>query len=259
MQHRLLIAVAIILLAMAPVPAISEVSVLSAVGMRQVMLELAPQFERASGHRVVLTFESSGLIVKRLQNTAHADVVLINDAGLEQLVRAGLMVNGSARPIATSQVGVAVRSGAPKPDISTPEAFIRALLAARMVTYPDAALAGSSGVHLASVMGRLGIAAQMKSRTIYPDPPGPGATTPGSLVAAGKADLALHQIQELIAVRGIDLVGPVPDELQQTFTFSAAIVRGAIDVVAATALTEFLGTAESRTVILAKGMGVPVR
>jgi molybdate transport system substrate-binding protein len=208
---------------------------------------------------VTLTFESSGLIVKRLQTTVHADVVLINDAGLQQLVRAGLVAAGSAMPIATSQVGVAVRSGAPKPDISTAEAFTRTLLAARMVTYPDAALEGSSGVHLAAVMARLGIAAQMKARTIYPDPPGPGATTPGSLVATGKADIALHQMQELIAVQGIDMVGPVPDELQQTFTFSAAIVRGAVDVAAATALTEFLRTPESRTVILAKGMGLPVR
>ena len=231
--------------------------VLSAVGMRQVMLDLVPKFERATGHSVAMTFESSGLISRRLQNSERADVVLINEAGLEQLARAGRIVNGSAAPIATSRVGVAVRSGAAKPDISTPEAFTRALLAARMVAYPDPGLEGSSGLHLASVMERLGIAVRMKPTTMYAEPPGPSATTPGSLVASGKADLALHQIQELIAVRGIEMVGPLPNALQQTFTFAAAIVPGAGDVAAARALIEFLRTTESRAVILAKGMGTP--
>ena len=238
--------------------AVSDVTVVSAVGMRQVMLDLAPKFETATGHRVMMTFESSGLIGKRLQDSPRADVVLINEAGLKQLVQAG-RIDGPATPIATSRIGVAVRSGTPMPDISTPVALRRSLLAARMVAYPDPGLGGSSGVHLAAMMERLGIAAQMTSRTMYAEPPGPNATTPGSIVAAGKADIALHQMQELIAVPGIEIAGPLPDELQETFTFVAAIVRGAADVAAAKALTQFLTTAQSRTVILAKGMGAPAR
>jgi molybdate transport system substrate-binding protein len=237
--------------------ALDEIRVLSAVGMRQALQELQPAFERSAGHTLVLTFESSGLIPERLQSAEHAHVVLINERGLDQLIKAGTIVTESARPVATSRVGFAVRSGATKPDISTADAFKRSLLAARMVAYPNPALEGSSGLHLASVMERLGIAAQMKTKTVFAEPPGPNATTPASLVATGRADIALHQIQELIAVRGVDVVGPLPTELQQTFTFSAAIVRGGADMAAARTLIAFLQTPHSRGVILAKGMGTP--
>jgi ABC-type molybdate transport system substrate-binding protein len=152
--------------------------------MRQVVLELGPRFESVSGHRVVTTFESSGLIAKRLEGADGADIVLINEAGLAQLARAGRIEEGSATPIATSRVGVAVRSGAPRPDISSPDALKRTLLAARMVSYPDPA---------------------------------------------------------------------------QTFTFSAAIVRGGSDVAVAKTFIAFLQTPAARSVILAKGMDVPGR
>jgi molybdate transport system substrate-binding protein len=253
------LAALVVLLTAPGAPAAGDVRILSAVGMRQVLLELGPRFESVSGHRVVTTFESSGLIPERLEGADLADIVLINEAGLAQLRRAGRIEERSATAIATSRVGVAVRSGAAKPDISTADAFKRTLLAARMVACPDPALGGSSGLHLASVMERLGIAATMTPRTIYADPPGPNASTPGSLVASGRADLALHQMQELIAVAGIEIAGPLPNELQQTFTFSAAIARGATDVAVAKTFIAFLQTPPARAVILAKGMDVPGR
>ena len=172
------------------------VRVLSAVGMRQVMLDLGPKFEKASGHR---------------------------------------------------------------PDIATATAFKSAIPAARRISAPDPALDGSSGVHIANVFARLGIAEQMKPKVVYADPPGPGSSTPASIVADGKADIALHQIQELSGVKGLNVIGPLPGDLQQEFVFSAAIAASASDQTATRALIDFLLTQESRAVITAKGMGAPRR
>jgi molybdate transport system substrate-binding protein len=235
------------------VPAVSELNVLSAVGMRQVMVELESKFERATGHSLSITYESSGIIARRVESGDAADVVLINQAGIDRLTKAERI--GGATILATSNVGVAVRAGAAKPDVSTPDAFRRTMLAARMVAYPDPVLDGSSGVHIAQVFERLTIAAVMKPKTIYAAPPGPGASTPGSLVAGGYADIALHQMQELRAVKGIDIVGPLPNDLQETFVFSIAVLSTARDATAAEALIAFLLTPESKAVMASKGMG----
>jgi molybdate transport system substrate-binding protein len=235
--------------------ATGTVRVLSAVGMRQVMLDLGPKFEKASGHALQIEFESSGIIAKRLESGAAIDVVLINQAGIDRLMQARKIA--APVPLATSIVGVAIRAGAGRPDISTAAAFKSAMLAARRVSAPDPALDGSSGVHIANVFARLGITERMKPKVVYADPPAPGASTPASIVADGKADIALHQMQELSGVQGITVVGPLPDDVQQTFVFSAAITEGAIDRTAARALIDFLLTPESRVVVISKGMGLP--
>lgn len=180
-------------------------------------------------------------------------------AGIERLAAAGHLIAGSPADLATSGVGVAVRKNAPRPDIGTPARFKEALLRAKVIAYPDPALAGSSGLHIPRVLERLGIAAALKSRTIFAGPPGPDAPTPGSLVAMGKAEIALHQMQELMAIPGIDVVGPFPGDLQQTFVFSAGIMAGARDVHAARALIAFLQTPEATAVLLKKGMGTIAR
>ena len=235
-------------------PAGTEVRVLCAVGMRQVMLDLGPKFERATGHRLTISFDSGGVILKRLDGGETADVVMIPRAGIERLAGAGKLVAGSVTDLATSGVGVAVRKGAPKPDISTPAAFKRAMLEAKTIACPDPALGGSSGVHIAQVFERLGIAAALKSKLVFASAPGQAATMPGYMVATGKAEIALHQVQELMAVPGIEIVGPLPGDLQGRFVFSAAIMAEAKEVQAAKALVEFLRTAEARAVIKAKGM-----
>ena len=149
---------------------------------------------------------------------------------------------------------MAVRKGAPKPDISTAEAFTRAMLRAKAIACPDPALGGSSGVHIAKVFERLGISEAVKRKLVLVSTPEQAQTMPGYVVAKGKAEIALHQMQELLAVPGIEIVGPLPVDLQETFVFSAAIMTGANDVKAARALIEFLGTPEARAVIKAKGM-----
>lgn len=232
-----------------------EVRVLSAVGMRQVMLDLAPKFERATGHKLKLSFDSGGVIVKRLERGETADVVMINRASIQRLK----VVQSSVTDLATSSVGVAVRKGAPKPDVSTPEAFKRAMVDAKSIACPDPALGGSSGVHIAKVFERLGISEIVKPKLVFVSTPEQEQTMPGHLVAEGKAEIALHQMQELMSVPGIEIVGPLPGDLHETFVFSAAVLIDANDVKAAQALIDFLRTSEARAIIKAKGMEPAIR
>jgi molybdate transport system substrate-binding protein len=232
----------------------AEVKVLSAVGMRQVMLDLGPKFERASGHMVTMAFDSGGVIVKRIEAGETVDVVMIPRSGLERLAQTGKVVAGSVSNLASSSVGLAVRKGAPKPDISSRETFKRALLSAKSIARPDPALGGSSGVHSAKVLEHLGIADEVKGKSVISSRPGETGAMPGYVVADGRAEIALHQIQELIAVPGIEIVGPFPEDLQETFVFSAGVMTVAKDTDAAKALINFLRTAEATAVIKAKGM-----
>jgi molybdate transport system substrate-binding protein len=128
----------------------------------------------------------------------------------------------------------------------------RTLLAAKSISYVEPTSGGASGIHFATVLDRLGIANEMKSKTVFPNPKTPAEV--GVLVANGEAEIGVHINQELVSVAGIDLVGPLPGDLQNTIVFSAAIMTGAKDAAAAKALVEFLRTPESAKVIKAKGM-----
>jgi len=222
--------------------------------MRQVMLDLGPKFERATGHTLTMNFDSGGVIVKRIEGGETVDVLVIPRFGLERLTQTGRVVVGSATNLATSSVGVAVRKGAPRPDISSPDALKRALLSAKSIARPDPALGGSSGVHIAKVLERLGISDEVESKSAVSRRPGETGAMPGYAVADGRAEIALHQIQELIAVPGIEIVGPFPDDLQETFVFSAGVMTGAKEAEAGNALINFLRTPDAAVVIKAKGM-----
>jgi len=128
----------------------------------------------------------------------------------------------------------------------------RTLLAAKSIAYVDPASGGASGIHFAKVLDRLGIANEIRSKTVFPNPQTPAEV--GVVVANGEAEIGVHLIQELMSVAGIDLVGPLPGDLQATTVFSAAIMTGAKDVAAAKALVDFLRTPEAAAVIKAKGM-----
>ena len=218
------------------------------------MSDLGLTFERATGHRLMISFDSGGVILRRLGSGESADVVMLPQSGIDRLAAEGKVVAGSTTDLATSRVGVAVRKDGPKPDISTPEAFKRAMLGAKAIACPDPALGGSSGVHIVKVFERLNITEALKSKLMFASAPGQAETMPGHMVAIGKAEIALHQMQELMAVPGIEIVGPLPGDLQETFVFSAAIVAGAKEADAAKALVDFLRTPEARAVIKAKGM-----
>jgi molybdate transport system substrate-binding protein len=228
----------------------AEIKVLSAVPMQQVMEDVAPKFERATGHTLALTFATLGEVGKRIQDGESADVVLIPRQGTDSLVKDGKVAADHVTVIARSGIAVAVRKGAPKPDISSPEALKRTLLAAKSITYSDPAAGGASGNHFTQVIERLGIVNEMKPKTILAKP---GDET-GVLVANGQAELGVHQFQVLMSVAGIEIVGPLPGDLQDTIVFAAAIMGDAGSPEASKELVDFLRTPEAAGVIKAKGM-----
>ena len=229
----------------------AEIKIMSAAGFRPVMEDLGPKFERATGHKLAITGGNLGAIVKRVQGGETADVIIIPREGIDGLVKDGKAVAGNVTVIARSSIGVAVRKGAPKPDILSPDALKRTLLAAKSITYVDPAGGGVAGIHFAKVLDRLGIANEMKSKTVFPDIP---KTTVGTLVANGEAEIGVHQIQQLISEPGIEIVGPLPGDLERTEVFAAAIMDSASDAAASKALVNFLRTPEAAAVIKAKGM-----
>jgi molybdate transport system substrate-binding protein len=228
----------------------AELKALSAIGMRLVMEDLGPKFEQATGHKLAISFAASGVIVERVQGGEPTDVVMLSQPALARLTKYGKLVPSSETLLARSGLGVAVRQGAPKPDISSPEALKRTLLAAKSITYSNPELGGASGAHFAKVLDRLGIGSEMKPKTVFPKIPG----EVGQLVAHGEAEIAVHQIQELISVPGIEIVGPLPGDLQNTIVFSGAIMTGAKEVELGKALINFLRTPDATAAIKAKGM-----
>jgi molybdate transport system substrate-binding protein len=232
----------------------ADVRLLGAVGVRQIMLELGPEFERATGHKLVSAFDSTGLIVRRLAAGEEFDVVMINRTGIDSLAKAGRVVAGSTVDVARSVAAAAVRKGAPIPDIATIESFRRALLAARSIARPSPAVGGSSGDHIVKVLARLGIADEVNAKSLINEHPEDMFAAPGYMVANGRADLALHQLQELMAVPGIDVVGPFPGELQGEFMFSVALTAGTKQEQAGQRLIAFLRTPDAMAAIRAKGM-----
>ena len=232
----------------------AEVKMLGAEGMRQIMLDLGPRFERATGHTLMSTYDSTGQIVKRIEAGEDVDVVMINRSGIESLAKVRKVIAGSVTDVASSIAAVAVRKGAPRPDISSAEAFKRALLSAKSIARPSPAIGGSSGNHITKVLERLGITNEVNAKSVMYNSPEKMAGSPGDLVAKGQAEIALHQLQDLMAVPGIEVVGPFPGELRGTFMFSAAVTSSAKETEAGKSLIKFLGTSEAMAVIKAKGM-----
>ena len=244
-------ALTIIALAAIPLSAVAaDVKGLSTIALQSVAEELLPQFEKASGHKVSIAFGLGVAMVKRIQDGEAADFLLAPRSAVDGLLKAGKLAPGSDVSLARSSVGIAVRKGAARPDISTPEALKRTLLAARAVSYSNPAYGGASGVHFAKVLERLGIADEMKAKTRFP--PEGGFTA--RLLAAGEVDLAVQQIGELISTPGVELLGPLPGELQSVTTFAAAIPLSASQPDAARALIRYLQSPEAMAVIKARGL-----
>jgi molybdate transport system substrate-binding protein len=232
----------------------AEVKVLSAVGMRHVLDDLGPKFESATGHRLTITFDASGIVVKRIEAGESFDVVMVLRPLLERLAQQGKVKAGSTADLASSIAAVAVRQGAPKPDISSPEAFKRTLLDAKLIARPPPDTGGASGPHIQKVLERLGIENEVKPKTVTIGRPEDRTATPGYVVASGRADIALHQLQELLSVPGIEIVGPFPKDLQGEFLFSAGINTDAKEPEASSAFIKFLRTPAAAAAITATGM-----
>lgn len=228
----------------------AEIKALVALGMKDVVDDLGPKFERASGHKLAIKHGTLGGIVKMVQGGETADIVIIPRQGVDNLVKDGKAAAGSVTDLARSEVVVVFRKGAPKPDVSTPDALKRTLLAAKSITYSDPADGGASAPHFVKVLDRLGIAKEMKAKTIYAKV---GRDT-GDVVASGKAELGVNQLQVLMPVTGIDVAGALPGDLGATTIFTSAIITGSKNAAPAQALVKFLRTPEAAKVIKAKGM-----
>lgn len=215
-------------------------------GLKTVMLELAPEFEHAIGTKAVITWGSANGLLKELEAGAGGDLAILTAEAIDGLIKEGKVVAGSRVDLARSGIGVAVRKGAPKPEIGSPDALRRALLAAKSVAHSKT---GMSGIYFPTVLARLGIADEMKPKIVTPEP----GTPVGEVVAKGGAEIGVQQISELLPVAGIEIVGPLPAALQRITIFSAGVLTAAKEPEAARALVQFVATA-SRPLLKDKGL-----
>ena len=226
----------------------AEVKVLASVALTAALGELAPRFQKATGDKLAIVYGLAAEMKKRVLDGESADVILITRPMLEELQKQNKLAADSLVDVAGTPVAVAARAGAPKPDISTVDALKRTLLAAKSVAYSDPAKGGVSGVHFARVIERLGIAEQMKPKTILVS----GALAP-EVVAKGEAELAAAQGSEIVPVAGVELVGPLPGELASTTVFAAAVGTAGKSPAAAKMLIEFLTGPQAAPTLQAKG------
>lgn len=224
----------------------AEIRLFVSNSMRGVMDELLPQFGRASGHKVKASYDPAKVMMERIERGETADLAILGGSAIDELAKQGKVATGSKRVIARCGIGVAVLAGANKPDIGTVEAFKRALLAAQSVAWTQE---GASGMYFSGLIERLGIAGEMQAKAVRQ----PGGLI-GELVAAGKAELAVQQIPELMAVPGIELVGPLPKEIQQITVSSAGVFADTKHSGAAQALLEFLSTPAAARVFRERGL-----
>lgn len=224
----------------------SEIKIFASNSIRAVMAELVPQFEHTSGHSISVSYDPAKVMLARIENGETADLIITGSGAIDALVKQGKVAPGSRRTLARCRVGLAVRSGAPKPDIGTVEALKRALVTAKSVAYTQE---GASGMHFSGVIERLGIAGNVQAKAVRQ----PGGLI-GELVTAGKAEIAIQQIPELMAVPGIELVGPLPAEIQLVTVTAAGIFSGTKQAEAARSFIEFLASPAAAQVIRAKGL-----
>lgn len=229
--------------------AAAQIKVLTAGAFKQVLLALIPDFERRTGHKVTIENATVGALTKRIEGGEVFDLAVLTPAAVDGLSSKGKLVPGSRTNLARVGVGVVVRDGTPKPDISSVEAFKRALRAAKSVAYIDPAAGGSSGIYVAGLLDKLGLAAEVKPKAKLI----PGGAV-AEHVARGEAELGIHQISEILPVKGVTLVGPLPSEIQNYTVYAAGIGAGAKAADAAKALIEALSGATAAEVLKSKGM-----
>lgn len=229
-----------------------ETRLLSTTAMKTAVDELAVQWERASGRKLIASYAPSAQIAKRIADGEAADVAIVTGPGIEDLIKQGRIRAGSRIDIARSAIGVAVRPDAPRPDISSAVAFAQSLLAAKSIVMSNPVGGGASGAYTWSAFEKLGIADKLKPKIIF-GPGGPAGLV-GLFLMRGEAELGLQQMPELMAVPGIDLVGQVPGEFQNITVFAAGIITGANAPEAGKAFLEFLASPAAAKVMQNKGM-----
>ncbi len=225
----------------------AEIKVISSVGMKAALEELQPQFERATGHRLAITFGIAVPLKRQIDAGETFDVVVLTPALVGDLIKEGKVAPGTSADIAKAGLGVAIRKGAPRPDIGTPEALKRTLVNAKSIVYSKE---GASGTYMAHLIGRLGLAEEMKPKTVLETRLGQTAVA----VVEGKAELGFMLISEILPVAEAEFAGPLPAELQSYIVFTAGIAPNAKDAEAAKAFISFVKTPAALPVLKAKGL-----
>ena len=224
----------------------AEIKVLSTQATEEAYRELVPQFEKASGHKVATTFTGTLGAMKRLADGETYDLLIMSSSSIDELIKSGKIVRGSRVDFAKSGVGVAVRKGAPKPDISSTEALKKTLLAAKSIGYST----GPSGNYIVSLFEKMGISDQVKPKLKQT----PTGVFVGSIIASGDVEIGFQQVSELMHFAGIDYLGPLPADVQYITIFSSGVDAGAKQEDAAKALVKFITAPAAAAVIKKHGL-----
>jgi molybdate transport system substrate-binding protein len=224
----------------------AELNVVATGGpLPEVMGVLKPMFEKASGHTVKLSIKAAPAIIKEVKEGASIDLIVAGDAAIDALVKDGLIAAGSSAKVMQSRVGLGVRTGAPKPDISTSEALKATLLNAKNVAYSQ----GASGQFFTTVIAKLGVGDALKPKTIIVT-----GRPVGAAVASGEAEVGIQQVAELVPVAGVTLVGALPADVNRIIGYSVGIPGKAKEMDAAKALAKFIASPEALAAYKQKGM-----
>jgi molybdate transport system substrate-binding protein len=224
----------------------AEVRALLSNAVKTVMEELAPQFEKATGHKLLTIYGSTNPLKAQIEQGEPMDLTILGDAAIDDLIKQGKLVATTRTVVARSGMGVVIRKGAPKPDTGTTEAFKRAFVNAKSVAYSTQ---GLSGVYLKGLFERLGIAEALKPKT--------KDARAAEAVAAGEAEIGATQVSEILPIAGAELAGPLPPEIQSYFVFVAAVSSGSKQADAANALLKFLVSPQAAPTIKANGLEPP--
>jgi molybdate transport system substrate-binding protein len=223
----------------------AEVKLIASVAVKEIITEVVPAFEKDTGHKVTMIWAGTEAITKRISDGEVIDIVVIAASNIDKLIADGKLA-GSRVDVAKSGIGVAVRTGLPKPDISSGEAVKNAVLNAKAVAYS----AGPSGFYLAELFKKMGISDQIKEKVKQT----PSGVQVADILERGEADLGFQQVSELLHHKGIQYLGPLPADIQNFTMFSAGVHTSASDPAAARALLKHLTAPEAGTIIKKVGM-----
>ena len=243
-------AIAALFFAQTGIAAAAELKVYSTIGVQSALEQLMPRLEKASGTTLAMTWATGAMLAKRIEAGETPDVVILSGDAFDTLTKNGKIVPGSAVTLASAGIAMSVKAGAPKPDISTPEALKKTLLAVKTVAYSDPAAGGASGVYFAKLLERMGIADEMKPKTRHPPPGGNSA----NLLLTGEAELAFQQKPEVMSVAGTEVVGLLPADLDLVTAFIAGIDKDSANATAGKALIAYLHSSEVAETFKAKGL-----
>jgi molybdate transport system substrate-binding protein len=228
----------------------TELSVYSSIGVRSAAEELFRKFEQQTGRRLTVTWGTAPMLVARIEAGERTDVLILSRAGIDTLHKQGKLLSDTDVTLAGSGVAIAVKAGAPKPDISTAEALKQTLVKAKSIAYSEPSAGGASGVYFAKLLERMGIAEQMQAKTKYP----PAGGFSAELLLTGEAELAVQQKPELLHVPGVEIVGFLPGDLNMVTEFVAAIMAESKNAETGKTLIESLRAPEALAVFRSKGL-----